>query len=166
MQISNVFFSDPIAESSSDQLISRFVLYFIWNSFKRSFKKSHADCRGAYKYRMHINYRFCHFLDSPPVSWNSTETLEWLHRILRKLKLPMPVPPAAADGKSKWNNMIYDIFKLKILNTVNYYWCSIIFRNLAIWVHVLSILLQHVAATRTFEKVPFCIDQSVSKPSG
>ena len=51
---------------------------------------------------MHINYRFCHFLDSPPVSWNSTETLEWLHRILRKLKLPiMPLLPAAADGKSK-----------------------------------------------------------------
>ena len=39
-----------------------------------------------------------YILDSPPVSWNSTETLERLHSILGKLKLPMPFSPAT-DGK-------------------------------------------------------------------
>ncbi|CAB4027711.1 Hypothetical predicted protein, partial [Paramuricea clavata] len=35
--------------------------------------------------------------DSPPVSWNSTETRERLYSILGKLKLPMPFSPAT-DG--------------------------------------------------------------------
>ncbi|XP_028404230.1 germinal-center associated nuclear protein-like isoform X2 [Dendronephthya gigantea] len=35
--------------------------------------------------------------DIPHVSWNSTETLERLHSVLRKLKLPMPYSPAS-DG--------------------------------------------------------------------